>query len=137
MIPKEECEVLLEELISASEKLIKKNGEFYPIGAVLTNDNTVIFTALQSDNDFPDSQNIISDLTSSHKQMAQKNEIKASGICWNSTVSSSGKSSDSIIVSLEHKEDYSVIVGLPYKIGLFKKVRFGELFAQNGNSDIF
>ena len=137
MTPKEECEVLLESLLSVSETLLKKNGEFYPIGAVLTNENTITFTSVQSDNEFPNPQNIIDNLISSHKQMVQKEEIKASGIAWNSTASSNGKSFDAIIVSLEHKEDYSVIVGLPYKIGLFKKVKLGELFAQNGNNDIF
>lgn len=137
MTPKEECEVLLEALLSASENLLKKNGEFYPIGAILTNDNATTFTAVDSDNEFPDSQSIISDLISSHKHMAQKEEIKASGVAWNGTFSSNGKPSDAIIVSLEHKEGYSVIVGLPYKIGLFKKVKFGELFAQKGNSDVF
>lgn len=137
MTPKEECENLLESLLSASENLLKKNSEFYPIGAVLTNEGTVTFTAVHSDNEFPDSQSVISDLVSSHKQMAQQNEIKASGIAWNGTVSFDGKPSDAIVVSLEHKEDYSVVVGLPYKIGLFKKVKFGELFAQNGNKDVF
>ena len=121
MTPKEECEVLLEALLSASENLLKKNGEFYPIGAVLTNDGSATFTAVHFDNEFPDSQSVISDLISSHKQMAQKEEIKASGIAWNATVSSNGKPSNAIVISLEHKEDYSVIVGLPYKIGLLKK----------------
>ena len=137
MTPKEECEILLEALLSASENLLKKNGELYPIGAVLRNESSATFTAVQSDKDFPDSQSIINDLISSHKQMAQKNEIKASGIAWIGTVSHNGKPSNAIIVSLEHKEDYSVIVGLPYKIGLFKKVKLGELFAQAGNRDVF
>ena len=69
--------------------------------------------------------------------MAQKKKIKASGIAWNGTFTSNGKQTDAIIVSLEHQDDYSVIVGLPYKIGLFKKIKFGELFAQSGNSDVF
>ena len=137
MTPKEECEVLLEALLSASKNLLIKNGEFYPIGAVLSNDTTVTFTAVHSDNEFPDSKSVIRDLVSSHKQMAQKGKIKASGIAWNGTFTSVGKQADEIIVSLEHQDDYSVIVGLPYKIGLFKKIKFGELFAQSGNSDVF
>ena len=51
--------------------------------------------------------------------------------------SADGKPTDAIIVSLEHKEDYSVIVGEPYKVGLFKKVTFGDLFAMEGKHDIF
>jgi len=136
MTPKEECEVLLEALLSASENLLKKNGEFYPIGAILSNDTTATFTAVHSKKEFPDSQSVISDLISSHKQMAQKNEIKANGIAWNGTFISKEKKSDAIIVSLEHQDDYSVIVGLPYKISLFKKIKFGELFAQSGKNDI-
>lgn len=137
MTPKEECEVLLEALLSASKNLLIKNGEFYPIGAVLSNDATATFTAVHSDNEFPDSKSVIRDLGSSHKQMAQKKKIKASGIAWNGTFTSNGKQTDAIIVSLEHQDDYSVIVGLPYEIGLFKKIKFGELFAQSGNSDVF
>ena len=137
MMPKEECEILLQALLPASENLLKKNGEFYPIGAVLLNDNTVTFTEIKSGNEYPDSKGIIQDLISSHKRMAQSNEIKASGIAWNATVTSDGKQSDAIIVSLEHKDNYSVIVGLPYKIGLFKKTKFGEHFAQVGNNDVF
>ena len=137
MTPKEECEVLLEALLSASENLLKKNGEFYPIGAVLLNDSTAIFTAVHSEDEFPNSKEVIRDLVASHKQMAQKNEIKSSGIAWNAAVTSDGKQTDAIIVSLEHQDNYSVIVGLPYKIGMFKKIKFGELFAQNGNNDVF
>ncbi|MBQ7887071.1 MAG: hypothetical protein IJ313_09290 [Clostridia bacterium] len=138
MLPKEECEVLLDALLAAAENLLRKNGEFYPIGAVMTADSDTAFTAAHSDNEFPDSQSVIDALISSHKQMAEKNEIKASGITWNASISTpDGKQSDAIIVSLEHKDDYAVIVGLPYRIGLFKKIKFGEIFAQSGNHNIF
>lgn len=137
MTAKEECEILLELLLSASENLLVKNKEFYPIGATLSNDGSTTFTAVDSNNDFPDCKSVIGDITLAHKQMAHKNEIKASGIAWNGTFTSDGKSSDAIIVSLEHQDEYSVIVGLPYKIGLFKKIKFGELFAQKGKNDIF
>lgn len=138
MVPKEECEVLLDALLSASENFLKKNKDFYPIGAVMTQDGTTAYTAIHSDNEFPDSESIISELTTVHKTKAENNEIKASGIAWNATiVSSDGKKSDAIIVSLEHRENYSVIVGLPYKFGLFKKIQFGGLFAEEGKNDIF
>ena len=137
MTTKEECEILLDPLLSTAENLLAKNGEFYPIGAVLSNDTVAAFTAVHSENECPDSKQVIQDLISAHKQMAQKNEIKASGIAWNAVIASDGKKTDAIIVSLEHRDGYSVIVGLPYKIGMFKKIKFGELFAQSGNHDVF
>ena len=50
--------------------------------------------------------------------------------CWQ-------KNFDVIVVSLEHRDGYSVTVGRPYKLGLFKKVSFGELFVMEGKHDIF
>lgn len=137
MSPKEECEILLDSLLSASVSLLEKNGEFYPIGAVLSNDAVATFTAVHSGNEFPDSRQVIQELISAHKQMAQNNEIKASGIAWTAVIASEKEKSDAIIVSLEHRDEYSVMVGLPYKIDLFKKTEFGELFAQRGNSNVF
>ena len=138
MTPKDQCEILLDALLNAAEALLKKNGEFYPIDAVLTTDEQVTFTAAASENDFPDSQSVINDLISTHKQMAETDTIRASGIAWNATITSpDGKRSDAIIVSLEHKDDYSVVVGQPYKLGLFKRIKYGEIFAQTGNHNIF
>ena len=72
------------------------------------------------------------------KQLAAEDKIKASGIVWNAGIASAdGKPTDAIIVSLVHKDDYSVIVGEPYKVGLFKKVTFGNLLAMEGKHDIF
>lgn len=137
MAPKEECEILLEALLSASENLLEKNGEFYPIGAVLLNDATTALTAAYSENELPDSKEIIQDLIVSHKQMAQNNEIKASGIAWNAAVAFEQTQTDAIIISLEHQDNYSVIVGLPYEIDAFNEIKYGELFAQSGNNDVF
>ncbi len=138
MTPKQECEILLDALLSTAEHLLRKNGEFYPIGAVLTPDTEPAMTAVQSENEIPDSQSVINELILLHKQMAEKKEMNASGIAWNAGFSTlDGKKSDAIIVSLEHRDGYSVIVGLPYKIGLFKKIKFGELFAQEGKHDVF
>ena len=137
MSPKEECEILLDSLLSASVSLLEKNGEFYPIGAVLSNDAVATFTAVHSGNEFPDSRQVIQELISAHRQMAQNNEIKASGIAWNAVIASEKEKSDAIIVSLEHRDEYSVMVGLPYKIDLFKKTEFGELFAQRGSNNVF
>lgn len=139
MTPKEECEALLDALIPAAENLLRKNGQFYPIGAALTNESTISLTAVSyGNNEFPESQRVIDDLTSAHYQMAEQNEIKASGIAWDATITAlDGKKSDAILISLEHVSGYSVMVGVPYVIGVFKKVKLGELFAQSGLHNVF
>ena len=138
MTPKEECEELLNALLPFAINQLKKHGEFYPFGAVLNNKSEVILTAVDSGDDHPDSTDMIDRLTEAHSEQAKQSEIIASGICWNASVSNeNGVKSDAIIISLEHRDDYSVIVGQPYKMGLFKKVNLKSLFAQKGKHDIF
>lgn len=138
MIPKEECEELLNALLPFAVNQLKKYGEFYPFGAVMYNNNEISFTAVDNGESHPDSTEMIHRLTELHNEQAKKGEIKASGICWNATVSlESGKQSDTIVISLEHRENYSVLVGQPYRIGLFKKLNLDAIFAQNGKHDVF
>ena len=138
MTPKEQCEILLDKLLPFAENQMKKYREFYPFAAVLLEDDSVELTASYDGNEHPESKAVLEDLKQIHKKLAGEGKIKASGIVWNAGMATpDGKSTDAIIVSLEHKDDYSVIVGVPYKIGLFKKVSFGNLFAMEGKHDIF
>lgn len=138
MSPKEECEILFDKLLSIAEDQLKKHGEFYPFGAVLDMDGTKAITAFKDDKDFPDCTYVLNQIIRGHKQQAEAGKIKASGIVWNAGgVSENGKKFDSIAVSLEHKDNYSVVVGRKYKIGLFKRVTFGEIFAIEGHHDVF
>lgn len=138
MTPKEQCEILLEKLLPFAEQQMKKYREFYPFAAVLLEDDTVELTASYDEKEHPESKAVLEDLKQIHKKLAAEGKIKASGIVWNAGVNSAdGKAIDAIIVSLEHKDNYSVIVGEPYKIGLFKKISFGNLFAMEGKHDIF
>jgi len=138
MTPKEQCEVLLDKLLPFAEEQMKKYREFYPFAAVLLTDDSIELTGNYDGDEHPEPKDVLERLKQIHKQSASEGKIKASGIVWNASVASAdGKPSDAIIVSLEHKDNYSVIVGEPYKIGLFKKVTFGNLFAMEGKHDIF
>ncbi len=138
MTPKEQCEALLDQLLPFAEDQLKKHREFFPFGAVIQTDGSIAVSGFYDGNEQPLSKDVIEGLIESHRQMNAKGEILASGIVWNASVTSpDGKPSDAIVVSLEHKEGYSVIIGEPYKLGLFKKVSFCNLFAMEGKHDIF
>ena len=138
MTPKEQCEVLLDKLLPFAEEQMKKHREFYPFAAVMLTDDSIELTGSYDGNEYPESKDVLETLKQIHKQLASEDKIKVSGLVWNASVASAdGKPYDAIIVSLEHKDNYSVIVGEPYKIGLFKKVTFCNLFALEGKHDIF
>ena len=138
MTPKEECEELLNALLPFAVDQIKKHGEFYPFGGVMLENGEISLTSVDTGEEHPDSTDMIDRLTGIHNNKAGKAEIKASGICWNATIAlENGAKSDAIIVSLEDRDNYSVIVGQPYRIGFLKKVNFGSIFAQEGKYDVF
>lgn len=138
MTAKEECESLLNMLLPAAQTLLQKNKEFYPIGAVTLVDDTSSFTATADESEHPDSQKVIEDLISVHRNLSENKEIKVSGIAYNATITKvDGKRADAILVSLEHKDGYSVIVGVPYSFSILKKVKYGDVFAQNGDHRVF
>lgn len=112
MTPKEECEKLLNILLPFAHDQLKKHGEFYPFGAVLLNSDEISLTSVYGGEEHPDSTRMINQLTKAHNEQALGKEIKASGICWNVRVSlENGVQSDAVIVSLEHTDNYSVIIG--------------------------
>lgn len=137
MSPKEECEALMNELITVGINLLKKQGEFYPYAAVMNIDGTTKFVEYYDGNEFPESEALINNLRETCKQFACDKEIKASGIVWNTSVSLPSGKEDAILVSLEHKDDYCVKVALPYKLGFFRKVKTGNLLALEGDNEIF
>jgi len=138
MTPKEDCEVLLNALLQFAGNQLTKHGEFYPFGAVMQNGNDISLTAVDTGDDHPGSIEMIHWLTEIHAELAMKGEIKASGICWDAKANfENGVRTDAIMVSLEHRENYSVLVGQPYRMGHFKKLSLSAMFAQKGSNDIF
>lgn len=137
MNEKEECEVLMNDLLPTVQHLLEKHHEFYPIGAVMNEDDSIVQTATFDGCDFPDSQNVINSLIEAHRKLAEQKRLKVSGIAYNASVMISGKKTDSIMICLEHQNGYSVTVGIPYVITLFKRIKYGNLFAQQGSHDIF
>ena len=139
MTPKEECEELLDFLLTFAENQLKKRGEFYPYGAVMKTDGSIVATAFWDDEtEFPQSADVIENLTKAHKEEAEERKIKASGIAWDAKITMpDGKKSDAVVISLEHADHYAVVVVQAYRLGLFRKLKFGELLAQEGMHEIF
>ena len=137
--PKEECEELLNFLLSFAENQLKKRGEFYPFGAVMLESGEITATAFyDAENEFPDSTEVIGILTETHREKAEKGEIKASGICWDAKISlENSDMTDAIVISMEHRESYSAVVGQPYRLGFLKKLNLSNIFVLDGRHDVF
>lgn len=125
-------------LLPFAEEQLKKHREFYPFAAVIRADDSVELTGVYDENEHPASADVLETLKQAHREKAMGGEIKTSGIVWNAILNEGGKPTDGmIVVSLEHKDAYSVAIIVPYRIGLLKHIRFGDLYATEGHHDIF
>lgn len=138
MTPKEECEELMSNLIPFAEEMLQKYSEFFPYGSVMNNDGSIKNINYYDGNEKPLSKQVIENLIKVYHELAIKKEIKASGIVWDGKVSSpkDNTKTDAVLISLEHKDNYSVIVVFPYKIKN-GNIIWDDIFAMKGENNIF
>jgi hypothetical protein len=96
---------LLNVLLAMAERLLKNQGEFYPIGAVMLPDGEIRHVgATIEGNDRPQSQSLIDLLTERFQKEAIKGNLRAAGISYDVRTTPPGRhqKQDAICCSLEH-----------------------------------
>lgn len=137
-IPKAECESLMNAALPFAEQMLQKHGEFLPYGAALKANGEIASVAGYDGREQPPSNDIIRLLKDGFVKAARSGEYKATALVYDVRVvlPSTGKKSDAIAVSLNHRDDYSVTVFFPYQLSN-GKITFGDVFAQKGEADVF
>ncbi len=136
--PKQECEILMNKVLPFAEQMLKKEGEFFPYGGALKNTGEIASIGGYDGREHPPSMDIIKLLKQGFVAGAESGEYRATALVYDVRilVPSTGKKSDAIAVSLNHRGNYSVLVYYPYELkdGTLK---YGQVFAHQGESDIF
>ena len=137
-MPKEEVEKLMSELIPFAQKMLSEHGEFFPFGGVINSKGEIVHIGAYDGNEKPPSQKLIDLMVEGFRDKAKTGEYRATAILFDVKVQipESNEKTDAIQINLDHIEDYSVEVFLPYKIEK-SGIAYGNMFAQKGKSDIF
>ena len=133
-------EKLLNALVPFAQQQLDKYGEFVPFAAMMTLDGEGhLGMAGESDKDgIALSQESIDRIVLAHKKEAEKGNLIASAICFDTKVSKDGEGKqDAICVAIEEKDGKSVNIFIPYKKNIFGKIKYGELFASPKEINIF
>lgn len=131
---------LLKALLPMAEMLLKKQGEFLPIGAVMLTNGEIRHVAAQiEDEEYPGSQPLIKILTETFQKEATEGKIRAAGIGYDVLTIPPGKDQkqDAICCSLEHCLGEAVDVFEPYKRTDERSFRFEETFAARRTMQFF
>ncbi len=134
-----DLDTLLNALLPFAQEMLEKRGEFYPFGVTLKQDSTVALSEGYGGHDHPISDNVISLLEEGFRNQASVGQIRAAGICTDVSIVPPGRSekTDAIRAAIEHMTGESIEVFLPYRKGLFGKIKYGDLFAAKRTSRIF
>ena len=135
---KAECEHLLNAALPFALQMLERHGEFNPYGQTMRADGKVTAVAAHDEREHPPSADVIRMLKQTFTAEAKSGKVKATALVYDMRVQlpTTGAKSDAIAVALDHRDNYSVVVFLPYHIE-GSKVVTGEMFAQKGDANIF
>ncbi|MGC8491574.1 MAG: hypothetical protein ACP5SH_07535 [Syntrophobacteraceae bacterium] len=121
-----------------AEKMLLRNGVFFPYGSALDPDGKVVAVGVYDGREHPPSKDIILLYKEAFRQGAMSGKYAATALVYDVriTLPSSNRKPEAIAVSLNHRNDYSVVIFFPYEIKK-DRIQFGEAIAQKGEADIF
>lgn len=136
--PKADCEALIGSVLPFAEQMLTTHGAFIPFGGAMRADGQIVSIAGYDENEHPQPANVIALMKDGFVEGARRGEYKATALVYDVRVElpSTEEKSDAIAVSLNHRDNYSVVVLIPYRID-GKKLILGAVFAQEGEADIF
>jgi len=136
--PKADCEALMSSVLPFAEQMLTTHGEFIPFGGAMRLDGQLVSIAGYDGDEHPRSVDVMGLMKDGLVAAARKGEYKATAIVYDVRVNlpSTGDKSDAIAISLNHRDNYSVIVFFPYKLDSGRLI-LGTVFAQKGEADIF
>lgn len=137
-LAKTECQRLMNALVPFAEGRLRQQGEFYPYGGGLTAEGRIVNIGDPGGAEEPPSAEEVQDLEKSMAAGARAGSYIATGMVYSVriTLPGSGEESDAIAVALDHRNDYSVVILLPYRLQ-DGEVTFGETIAQKGAGRVF
>lgn len=135
---KAECEALMNEAYPFAEQMLAEHGEFYPFGLALTDFDEYAAVGGYDDREQPPSTEVIALIKEGFVKRARRRGYKATALVYDVrvVVPATGQQSDAVAFALDHRDKFSVIVFIPYRLEAGAPV-FDEAFAQEGERDIF
>ena len=128
-------DALLDALIRLAQQLQEKHG-FHPFGGSVNSRGEVSIDGAYTGGEHPEPQEVIQVLYGGLTEQAQREDIRAAGVCTDVRLSEPIQS-DAISVSLEPVDAEPIVVNLPYKRRRFRGFEYGDIVATPGERRAF
>ncbi|WP_109486641.1 hypothetical protein [Occallatibacter savannae] len=131
---------LLNALLEMAELLIRKQGAFLPIGAIMLPDGEIRHVGAQIEGEeYPGAQPLIELLTENFRKEATEGRLRAAAIAYDVLTTPPGKQQkqDAICCGLEHWLGEAVTIFRPYARSEEGAFQFEEIFATARTQQFF
>ena len=124
---------LLNVVLPFAQKMLSDNGEFFPFGAIVTNEGRSELVAADPGlGERPPSASVLDGLLRSFR--AKRDQTRATAAC----ADVHREDTDAVMVALEHLEGVALNVFLPYKKKRFRGgLEFGAINASTGTRQVW
>ena len=142
MQPKADCEAVMNFGLPLVAEILKQHGEFVPFGAAMRPNGEIVCLGAYDGREVPSLAGSFGDIIRALKDAfvagARRQEYVATALFYEvgATMPATAEHVDAVAVSLNHRERYSVLVLLPYKLE-DGDVVYDAPMAQPGEADIF
>jgi hypothetical protein len=135
---KADCEALMNSVLPFAEQMLRSYGEFLPFGGAMRPNGEIVSVAGDDGDEHPRSSDLIRLIKDGFIEAARQGQFMATALVYDVRIklTSTDDKSDAISVSLNHRDNYSIVVIFPYKIN-DGKLAVGTALAQKGEADIF
>lgn len=133
-----DCERLLNAVLPMAVELLRKYGEFYPYGGAIVRGGEIISLAGHDTRAMPPAADLVATLKQGFAQGARSGEYLATALVQDVSVvlPQTHLGSDAVAVALDHRDNYSIVVVMPYALE-GKEIVWGETYTLDGEGDIF
>ena len=137
---KTDVQTLVEPLFNIIIKIVMKQGQFLPVGAILNNEKKVEMVAA-TDSSWEkrkvSATEVLPLLHEVLKKSIESGNGIATGVAEDVTISPEGQGpSKAIKLLFEHKRGLTIAVYLPYQRSLFGKFKTGEMIIQSAKPEV-
>jgi hypothetical protein len=137
-----DCEIVMNFGLPLVQELLKQQGEFLPFGAAMRPNGEIVCLGAYDGRNYPSLTGSFVDLIRSLKEAfvagARRQEYMTTALFYEVTFTAASESErmDAVAISLNHRDGYSVVVLLPFRVE-DGNVVYDTPRAQPGEADIF
>lgn len=136
--PKADCDALMKAIHTLAKDMLTSHGSFLTYGGAMLPNGDIVHLGFVYEEDGNDPARLLDYPKAVMRDAARQGKYKATAIVFDAymTDRSTGVKSSAIVVMLDHRDQYSVVVVTPYTVEGGRLI-LGETFMQEGAADIF